>query len=76
MTISKTDCNGDNSMAVVYLTCGKICSGKSTFARKLAKEKNAVILSCDELTKLFPSAENHESVLEAVEKYLLKKWKK
>ena len=60
-------------MAVVYLTCGKICSGKSTFARKLAKEKNAVILSCDELTKLFPPTENHESVLEAVEKYLLKK---
>lgn len=60
-------------MAVVYLTCGKICSGKSTFARKLAKEKKAVILSCDELTKLFPSAENHEAVLEKVEQYLLTK---
>lgn len=60
-------------MAVVYLTCGKICSGKSTFAKKLSKEKNAVILSCDELTKLFPPTENHEEVLEAVERYLLRK---
>lgn len=60
-------------MAEVYITCGKICSGKSTFARKLAAEKNAVILSCDELTKLFPPTENHEAVLEKVERYLLRK---
>ncbi len=60
-------------MTKVYITCGKICSGKSTFAKRLAGEKKAVILSCDELTKLFPPTENHEAVLEKVERYLLRK---
>lgn len=38
-------------MAKVILICGKICSGKTYYARKLAKENNAVILSTDEVTK-------------------------
>lgn len=36
-------------MAKVYLICGKICSGKTYYAKRLAEEKKAVILSCDEL---------------------------
>ena len=44
-------------MADVSLICGKICCGKSTFSRKLANEKNAVILSCDEIMTLFPQPE-------------------
>ena len=36
-------------MANVFLICGKICSGKSTYAKKLAKTHNAVILSVDEI---------------------------
>lgn len=36
-------------MAKVYLFCGKICSGKSYYAKKMTEEKQAVILSCDEL---------------------------
>lgn len=39
-------------MAQVFLICGKICSGKSYYAKKIRDEKNAVILSTDEATKL------------------------
>lgn len=37
-------------MKKVYLICGKICSGKSYYAKKLQKEINGVILSPDEAT--------------------------
>ena len=37
-------------MAKVYLICGKICSGKSFYAKKLKEQVNAVILSPDEAT--------------------------
>ena len=37
-------------MAKVYLICGKICSGKSYYSKKLQEEVNAVILSPDEAT--------------------------
>lgn len=33
----------------VILICGKICSGKSTYAKKLCQERRAVILSVDEI---------------------------
>ena len=42
-------------MAKVIRTCAKICCGKSTYARRLQAEGNAVILSIDEITlSLFP----------------------
>ena len=42
-------------MAEVIMTCGRICSGKSTYAQKLRTERNAVILSVDEITlRFFP----------------------
>lgn len=37
-------------MPKVLIMCGKICSGKSTYAEKLKLENKAVILSVDELT--------------------------
>ena len=37
-------------MGTIHLICGKICSGKSWYARELAKQERAVILSTDELT--------------------------
>ncbi len=37
-------------MAKVILICGKICSGKSYYARQLKAKENAVILSTDEAT--------------------------
>ena len=50
-------------MPEVILLCGKICSGKTTYAQRLRTEKNAVILSCDELMlTLFPqgAGEHHD----------------
>lgn len=38
--------------ARVIAVCGKICSGKTYYARQLCEKENAVILSCDELTKV------------------------
>ena len=37
-------------MAKVIMICGKICSGKSYYARALKEKENAVILSTDEAT--------------------------
>lgn len=37
-------------MPKVHLMCGKICSGKTTFAQKLRKEIKGVVLSVDEIT--------------------------
>jgi len=37
-------------MAGIYLICGKICSGKSYYAKILKEKMNAVILSTDEVT--------------------------
>jgi len=37
-------------MAKVYILCGKICSGKSTYSQQLRKSKKAVILSVDDIT--------------------------
>ena len=61
-------------MATVILTCGKLCSGKSTYARKLQAERNAVLLSIDELTlALFPegAGDRHDLYAERSERYLL-----
>ena len=35
--------------AKVYVLCGKIASGKTTYAESLRQSENAVVLSCDEL---------------------------
>ena len=37
-------------MGKIYLLCGKICSGKTCYARQLKEKYGAVILSMDELT--------------------------
>jgi predicted kinase len=63
-------------MAEIILMCGMICSGKSYNAKKLAKEKNAVILSTDEATKFLINNEQGDFYLEFVDKvnlYLRKK---
>ena len=61
-------------MAKVIMTCGRICCGKSTYAQKLCKERNAVILSIDEMTlALFPegAGEMHDTYVFRAERYLL-----
>ena len=61
-------------MAKVIMTCGKICCGKSTYARQLQAAGNAVILSIDEITlSLFPegAGEMHDVYVLRSEQYLL-----
>lgn len=63
-------------MAKAFLIIGKICSGKSYYAKQLKEKYNAVILSTDEAT--FDLIENEQgefynSFAERVNKYLMKK---
>ncbi len=61
-------------MAKVIMTCGKICCGKSTYARKIQENRNAVILSIDEITlAMFPegAGEMHDTYVSRAEQYLL-----
>ena len=63
-------------MPKVYLICGKLCSGKTTYARKLCREKSAVLLSTDEITlALFGQhcGERHDEYVEKTQNYLLQK---
>lgn len=63
-------------MSEVILICGKICCGKTTYAQKLCKENNAILLSVDEITlALFgrDAGENHDTYVERGEKYLFEK---
>ncbi len=36
-------------MSKVYLICGKICCGKTTYSQKICSENNAILLSVDEI---------------------------
>lgn len=38
-------------MGKIIAICGKICSGKTWYARQLMKAEAAVLLSCDEVTR-------------------------
>ena len=63
-------------MAKVIAICGKICCGKSYYARDLQIKDNAVILSCDELTSmLFDNnlGDKHDEMSKRIWEYLLKK---
>ncbi len=60
----------------VYLICGKICAGKTTYSQMLMKAKKAVLLSTDEITlAIFGQhiGEKHDEVVESVQNYLLEK---
>ena len=61
-------------MASVIMTCGRICCGKSTYARRLRDERGGVILSIDDLMlALFPegAGEMHDTYVRRTEAYLL-----
>ena len=63
-------------MAKLIAICGKICSGKSYYAKHLKEKENAVILSCDELTHvLFDNnlGDKHDKMSKRIWHYLLKK---
>ena len=63
-------------MAKAILLCGKLCSGKSTYAEKLRAETGAVILSVDEvMLALFGlyAGERHDEYAEKTKRYLYDK---
>ena len=63
-------------MAKVYLICGKLCCGKTTYSQKLCAENDAVLLSVDEMI-LFVLGQNCGAKLDEYvlneKKYLLNK---
>ena len=63
-------------MAKVILICGKICSGKSTYAKGLCRENHTVLLSVDEITlALFGQycGDMHDTYVERTQNYLFDK---
>lgn len=63
-------------MAKVYLICGKLCCGKTTYSQKLCAENDAIVLSVDELTLTVFGQNCGEKLDEYVlnaKKYLLNK---
>jgi len=63
-------------MSNIHLICGKICSGKSYYAKTLAAERNAVILSVDEITYAFFNndlGDKHEEMTAKIREYLSNK---
>ena len=63
-------------MAKVYLICGKLCCGKTTYSQKICAENDAVLLSVDEITlALFGQhcGEKHDDYVERTQNYLFNK---
>ena len=63
-------------MAKVFLICGKICCGKSTYAKCLQAKDNAVLLSVDEIMLAvfgLYAGEKHDEYTERIRKYLFEK---
>jgi len=63
-------------MAKVILVCGRLCTGKTTYARKLIRNGGAVLLSIDEIMlAMFGQhcGDMHEEYASRTEKYLLDK---
>lgn len=63
-------------MAKVFLICGKVCSGKSTYAERLRIENKAVLLSVDEIMlALFGlyAGNKHDEYTEKIQSYLFEK---
>ena len=63
-------------MARVIAVCGKICSGKTFYSNMIKEKENAVILSCDELTRdLFDNnlGEKHDEMAVRIWNYFKRK---
>lgn len=63
-------------MSKVILICGKICSGKTFYAREIKKAERAVLLSVDEVTyDLIDNIQGpvYDAFVKRVNAYLLKK---
>ena len=67
-------------MAEIIMVCGIVCSGKSTYCKKIKKDLNAVILSGDEiitniLEKDYKSKTREHIVVKKISNYIHKKAK-
>ena len=63
-------------MRKAYLLCGRLCSGKTTYARQLARSRHAVLLSVDEIMlALFgtDAGEAHDALTARLQAYLFQK---
>lgn len=63
-------------MATVYLICGKLCCGKSTYAEQLKVKLKAVVLSVDEIMLAvfgLYAGEKHDEYAANVQTYLFEK---
>ena len=63
-------------MAKVIFICGRLCSGKTTYARRLIKDYGGVLLSIDELMlSMFGQhcGEMHEGYAARAQRYLLER---
>ena len=63
-------------MNKIILICGRICSGKTVYAKNIAKDLKAVILSIDEITlELFGQhlGDKHDEICEKIKIFLCKK---
>ncbi len=63
-------------MPKAILICGKICSGKTTYAAALREASKAVLLSVDEIMlELFGlyAGDRHDEYAEKIQKYLFNK---
>lgn len=65
-------------MAKIYLICGKICSGKTYYSKELASEKNALILSCDELSRIIDrnvsvDSDKYDAIAKELQSYLFRR---
>ena len=63
-------------MAKAIVVCGKICSGKTTYAKKLCSERRAALLSIDEvMLSLFGqhTGDMHDTYAARTKQYLLAK---
>ena len=65
-------------MAKIYLICGKICSGKTYYSQNLAAEKNALVLSCDELSRIIDrnvsvDSDKYDIIAKELQSYLFRR---
>ena len=64
---------GGTAMAKIIALCGMICSGKSTYAKKIRQTQAAVVLNPDVLMKTLWGehlGERHDEIFEKVRQYL------
>ena len=63
-------------MAKLILICGKLCSGKTTYAKQLCRERRAVLLSVDELMLAMHDpylGDRHDKIAARAREYLYDK---